>query len=204
LQAAESALAANRLTTPVGDNAVERFRAVLELEPGNAAAQDGLTRVAEKYVSMARRSASRGDHANAESLLAKAESLEPDVPGLDSARQLIADSRQERSDATSRTQDLVKKMRIEGLLGGAEVAMADGNYTEPAGTNALERYHAVLELEPQNRDALAGLRQLSTRLIAKAEASAQAGKLDEAKHFLELADDATPGNPAVAAARKKL
>jgi len=204
LTEAERALAANRLTTPVGDNAVDRFRSVLELEPDNAAAKDGLMRIAEKYVSMARRSAGRGDFANAESFLAKAESLESDVPGLESTRQLIADSRQERSDTKSLTQDLVKKMRIDGLLGGAEAAMADGNYTEPAGANALERYRGVLELDPGNRDALAGLRQLSARLIAEAEASAQAGKLDEAKRFLEFADEATPGNPAVAAARKKL
>ena len=46
----------NRLTAPPEENAVERYRAALELDPGNADATVGLSRVVEKYIEMGDRS----------------------------------------------------------------------------------------------------------------------------------------------------
>jgi hypothetical protein len=54
IQAAERALAANRLTTPADDNAYDRYRRVLDLEPGHATARSGLDRIAERYARLGR------------------------------------------------------------------------------------------------------------------------------------------------------
>lgn len=55
MQAAEKALAANRLTTPVGDNAYDHYRQVLELAPAHPEASSGLIRIADRYAAMGRR-----------------------------------------------------------------------------------------------------------------------------------------------------
>lgn len=50
LDAARLALAANRLTTPVGDNAYELFKSALVLDPQNAAAEAGVETVRQRYL----------------------------------------------------------------------------------------------------------------------------------------------------------
>ncbi len=47
----EEALAVDRLTTPLGDNAYERFQAVLAREPENVQALAGLDKVRQRYLS---------------------------------------------------------------------------------------------------------------------------------------------------------
>lgn len=53
LARAEQAAAANRLTTPQGNNAYQFYREVLALEPENAAAHRGLVALADRYATMA-------------------------------------------------------------------------------------------------------------------------------------------------------
>lgn len=48
--AGERALAANRLTTPVGDNAYELFKSALLLDPHNTAAQAGVETIRHRYL----------------------------------------------------------------------------------------------------------------------------------------------------------
>ena len=63
LGAAARALGENRLSTPAGDNAVERYRAVLELDPGNSTALAGLRKVGERYAALAEAALAKGDAA---------------------------------------------------------------------------------------------------------------------------------------------
>jgi formylglycine-generating enzyme required for sulfatase activity len=58
LRDAEADLKAQRLAKPAGENALEKYREVLWLEPGSAQAQTGLDRVAAAYVALARQAVS--------------------------------------------------------------------------------------------------------------------------------------------------
>ncbi len=49
LQAADTALTVDQLTTPDEDNAYDRYRAVLMLAPGNAEAQAGIDEISRRY-----------------------------------------------------------------------------------------------------------------------------------------------------------
>lgn len=61
LAAAATDLEANRLTTPAGNNALERYRQVAEIEPGNAAAAAGVRRIHDRYIAMATQALARDD-----------------------------------------------------------------------------------------------------------------------------------------------
>lgn len=67
----EQRLAADNLTTPADDSAMHHFRRALELDPGNARAETGLERVAERYVVLVRDAADRNDLGQARSLLSR-------------------------------------------------------------------------------------------------------------------------------------
>lgn len=60
LDSAGRNLAANRLLVPAGDNAFEDYSRVLDIDPDNAAARQGLDAIAERYVGLVRRELDRG------------------------------------------------------------------------------------------------------------------------------------------------
>ena len=45
-------LQAGRLSTPAGNNALERYRKVLAIDPSNKQAQDGLAAIADSYLGL--------------------------------------------------------------------------------------------------------------------------------------------------------
>jgi len=55
MRAGDRALKANRLTTPAADNAYAYYTSVIELDPANRAAHEGLDRIASRYAVLARR-----------------------------------------------------------------------------------------------------------------------------------------------------
>jgi len=76
LAAAEEDLNANRLATPAGGNATDRYREVLSLEPGNAAATAGLAKVGERYVDLARGAIKKRSLTRARDYIARAGALD--------------------------------------------------------------------------------------------------------------------------------
>ena len=78
LRAAEEAVLANRLTTPIDDNAYDRYRAVLVLDRDNAQAKRGLAFITERYLEWAQASIHRGDLTHAAKMVAKAQSVKPE------------------------------------------------------------------------------------------------------------------------------
>ena len=86
LRGAEAALADDRLQRPKGDNAYEKYRAVLALDAGNTAARRGLEDVAGRYLQRGERARANGDVEKARTYLARAASIAPGHPRLDEVR----------------------------------------------------------------------------------------------------------------------
>lgn len=76
LATAEADLAANRLGTPAGENATDRYREVLALDPDNAQARAGLDQVGERYVALARGAIKKRTLSKARDYIARAGALE--------------------------------------------------------------------------------------------------------------------------------
>ena len=55
----------------------------------------------------------------------------------------------------------VDQERVAFLLEVAQAHMAIGRIREPAGSNALEAYRMILEIDPQNREAIEALQQIA-------------------------------------------
>lgn len=100
LNAAERALAADRLTKPAHDNAYDRFQAVLLLRPNHPQAISGLQQVMLRYLALARQSAARSELGKARALLERARQVDKDsvqIAELD--RQLAAQQARQQSDS---------------------------------------------------------------------------------------------------------
>ena len=96
LAEARANLARDRLTTPSGANAFERFQAVLARDPTNAEATNGLQAIVARYVALARRVAHDGHFEKAESFLQRAERIGVGTDTLLAARQQLAEMRANR------------------------------------------------------------------------------------------------------------
>jgi hypothetical protein len=90
---ARAALAEGRLTTPKGDNAVEKLEAVLKLQPNNSEARSSLTAVGGRYLDMANQAIESGDVEAARGYIDTAAKLAPAHPALAQTRAALASAR---------------------------------------------------------------------------------------------------------------
>jgi serine/threonine-protein kinase len=93
LKGAEAAVEDDRLTSPAGDNAYEKYRAVLELSPAHAEALEGMRRLADVCVTRARETLGAGDLERAERYLGEAALARPDHPELPALRASLRERR---------------------------------------------------------------------------------------------------------------
>ena len=82
LAEAEALFRAQKLTTPVGGAALDRYRKVLGLDPGNTAALAGIAGIVEAYVGWGDAALARGDAAKAARNYRKAIAITGDDSGL--------------------------------------------------------------------------------------------------------------------------
>lgn len=74
------------------------------------------------------------------------------------------------------------------LLGLADKALAEGHLIEPAVQNALALYQEVLDDEPANRRARAGLKAVKAALLAQARDALDHGDAEDAESLLTALD----------------
>ena len=91
LQLAKKQIDQDRLSYPEGDNALESYRKVLEIDPGNAEAQAGLEKLAQIYLKRAQRHADAGKHQSTLLYVERGLSALPDHIGLQTAKQTALD-----------------------------------------------------------------------------------------------------------------
>ncbi|MGQ9426218.1 hypothetical protein ACXYTJ_12070 [Gilvimarinus sp. F26214L] len=113
LAAAEGALAANRLTTPLHDNAFDRFQAVLLLQPDNAQARSGLQQVFSRYVGMIRSALARQQVGTARALLERAKLVEHDHPLIAEMAAEISDLQETLADQGHQDADSGKEIPLD-------------------------------------------------------------------------------------------
>ena len=78
LRRAKDDIDALRLTTPAANNAYDKYQAVLSLDPANTEAQDGIHKVAVRYLQLARDAAREKDWPKLLSFLNSARMVDPD------------------------------------------------------------------------------------------------------------------------------
>ena len=92
-----------------------------------------------------------------------------------------------------------KQAQIAALLSDARTSVAAGALTTPPEANAADHYRAVLKLEPQQAEAIAGLHRISDTLVSNAERERRAGEYDAALRSLAAARSVQPDHPRIAA-----
>jgi tetratricopeptide (TPR) repeat protein len=178
LEQAEVAFVASRLISPKGNNALERYQHVLEQEPGNAKAKQGVANILQHYLKLAERSFESNQLNQAREHLTVAESIQPGNQSV-TQFQLKLDERLKVGE---------KSRRITQSLEAAKLAFEQGNVFAPSGQSALDKYQAVIEMEPDNSEALQGINEVTDYLSRQVERSINEGNLSSAEADLQTAE----------------
>jgi TonB family protein len=87
---------------------------------------------------------------------------------------------------------------VQAELALAKEAFAQGKYLEPANESALDLYRSALALDPNNTDAVAGIRSVTDKVLERAEAALLAERIEEAIVTIERARDIDAQHPRLA------
>ncbi len=89
LQGAGEDLRADRLTTPEGQNAYDKYRQVLALEPGSRAAAEGIQFILDRYLALVYQEIEADHLVSAQRLLSRAASISPEAHRVTLARRAL-------------------------------------------------------------------------------------------------------------------
>ena len=93
---------------------------------------------------------------------------------------------------SQRLPDIDPREVIQRNLGDARSAMADGRYTDPPERSAFHYYSAVLALDPNNADAIAGIDAIADRHLTNARVMLAEQRVAEAAVAIDRARRVRP------------
>ncbi|CAH0991454.1 hypothetical protein SIN8267_01560 [Sinobacterium norvegicum] len=121
LMEADQAFERNRLMKPKGDNAYDRYRQILDIEPNNLAAKAGIKHISRRYLTLAKEAFDRGNVRSAQDYVYQSQKIDPNYAG---ARAMAAYIKQYSPPAT------VNNSNKSVDDGAVKAPMADSQYNE--------------------------------------------------------------------------
>jgi len=206
LSHADAALAANRLTEPAGDNALELYHQAAAQDPKNAAARAGVVEVHERLLARAENALleERLDEAAAAIDAARRAGVEPGRIAFLTAQ--LAKSRQQvgsaQAQVRARNELKVGQPRVTPLLNLIAQRMLDGQLIEPKGDSARFYLGQALEMDPNSDAVQEAARTLALRLLNEVHAAIDRRDFEHASAWLDAAHGiASQANVDAAAAQ---
>jgi TonB family protein len=213
LTRAAAALAANRLTEPAGDNALELYLQAQAQNPAGETARAGLAEVRERLLARAENALleERLDEASAAIETARKSGVEHGRIAFLSAQ--LAKSRDQvktaQAAAHARSDPKAGGDTVGPLLELAAQRLGDAHLIDPEGDSALYYIRQALQLDPGSDAAQEAEKTLALRLLTEAHDAIDRRDFAHASAWLAAADGiAAPANieavqAALAAARRQ-
>ena len=225
LAAAEADLKARRLTSPVGNNAWEKYQQILSLSPSHPDAMAGMERVIESYMQLFGSEVEKEDFDKAEGYLARIGELHPDSPVLEEGEQRLQDAKQARADRLAeqarqrQAEEAARQAEMERQRIAQETKALWESFETAIGADDLGEAAAVLvqvrDLNPEEpglaaaEQRLAGLAAQRTAQALEAqwasfEAALVAADFEAAADALDGIRALDPDAPGLAAGEQRL
>jgi len=204
-----------RLAEPVGDNALDHYRAILALAPQDQAARDGLSSVVEALFARAEQALLADELASAASALDQARRVAPSssrLAFLDAqlARALAAlPVPQPTPAATAPVPTVSAPTELDSTLSLATARLRRGQLLSPAGDSAREYLDRAMQLGANDprvtalRTDLAAALIAAARLLSSADVPAATSLAAEARRLGPATPDLLALEDELAAARAR-
>jgi TonB family protein len=196
---AAAALAANRLTEPAGDNALELYLQALAANPADPIARTGVAEVRERLLARAENALleERLDEAAAAIETARQSGVENGRIAFLTAQLAKSRDQVKAAQAVVRARGAPKadEDKVSPLLDLAAARISDGHLIDPPQDNALYYVRQALRADPSNSAAQEAEQALAVRLLGEARSAVDRRDFTHAAGWLEAARGiAAPAN----------
>jgi len=184
--------------------AAEGYQQVQAAAGDDARARQGIDRVAAAFAETARRQAGDYRFEQAESALARARELSPQVPAVRDATQYLARVRAAHANLPASLPPRERQRRTATLLAEMAQAEARGDWMTPPGESAYDKLRAVQAVAPDDPR----VRRAAARVLAAAQACFEqewrGNRVRRAQSCLAAWQAIRPGDPALMEARRRM
>jgi len=191
LSNAAAALAANRLTEPAGDNALELYSQALAHSPADPIARAGVAEVRERLLARAENALleERLDEAAAAIETARQSGVESGRIAFLSAQLAKSRERVKSAQVAARPRDQPKAAegKVTPLLSLAAQRIDEAHLIDPERDSALFYVREALRIEPDNGAAQVAEKDLAMRLLSEAHSAIDRRDFAHASGWLEAA-----------------
>ena len=195
LAEADADIDALRLSSPPGNNAVERLRAVLVEQPAHPDALAALARVVDRYVALADDALGRGDLERAAAMLDRAEATTPSTSAVDQARVRLQQAG-DAAAAAAAARDEAARVAASAAANPRKVAVLSCRVS-----GGVASYAAMSAMSADLTRTVTT--HADTRLLWNSnELAASARPIDESAVWPEADGGSTPQHSALAAAAR--
>ena len=111
----------SRLTSPAGDNAFDMFRVILDIDPGNEIALQGLDDIVIRYIQMADAAIKLGQYKNAETLLRRAQAVDRQPQALLAAEKRLQEARKNKLETFPLEPEILDSRSLELMVSLADI-----------------------------------------------------------------------------------
>ena len=147
-----------------GDSALDLFRTVLNQDPANVRAKEGLRAVAQAFIVQANAAIDDSNPDQGGTLLEAASEIAPASLDLRAARANVRELRERLAIGAERAVvSPAQVARVRTLVADAASAAAAGKLIIPPGDSAYDKYRAALAIDGNDRGALDGIARLPAR-----------------------------------------
>ncbi len=192
LTQAAAALAANRLTEPAGDNALELYSRARAQNPADDAARRGLAEVRERLLARAENALleERLEEASAAIETARKSGVEHGRIAFLTAQLAKSRERLAAAQAAARARNAPPKAddQVTPLLELAAQRLQEARIIDPQGDSALYYIREALRLDPNSDAAQEAEKSLAMRLLTEVHGAIDVRDFARASAWLEAAD----------------
>ena len=180
---AKQHIAKGQYTNPKDNNALHSFREVLDIDPTNSDAKNGIKNIKAIFLRSGQAALKDNNDQRATSILNTLSAMEPDSKEATTLSDEIA---QWRIDT-----------EVAQLISKAEQAKDDDNLILPADQSSLFYFREVLKIDSDNDEATKGIKDLTNYYIERANKAVIDGKLEEATGYLASATVIEPKSASI-------
>ncbi|MES9991160.1 MAG: protein kinase [Candidatus Thiodiazotropha sp.] len=189
---------AGQLITPEDDNALSRYREVLQQDSENIIAKNGEQNILQRLILNVERLIVNQSLEQAGRELDTLTGLWPGEQQLAQLQERITATRQ-RIEANNRAAaDASKQREIDRHLQAATSAMIAGRYLKPQQESAHYHFNKALALDPKNQTANNGLSQIKDLLITQIETATSSNDFSLSESLLKELRSLDSNNPRLA------
>jgi len=198
LKGARSNINDLKLTSPLGDNAFEKYRTVLNIEPENAEALNGLDKIVDEYIHLMDHALETDNISTARSYLRKGTNVNPNHYGLtDAERRLnaaVETRERELREQALIEQEAMQRQQEQEKQDQQQIIQEEEPLVSNPDKQKLEELKQKLRANPRDKKARRELKKIADKYQNKIKMALEDKDFDLAEDYVLEILDMTPEN----------